>query len=585
MVYFIGAGPGAPDLITLRGAELLRSADTVIYAGSLVNPALLGMAKAECRIFNSAEMTLEQVIEAVRETESRGGMTVRLHTGDPCLYGAVREQMDALDALGIPWEDVPGVSSFCGAAAALGAEYTLPGVSQSVIITRMAGRTPAPERESLERLARHGASMVIFLSAGMLERVQEALLKGAYTEKSPASIVYKATWPEEKVVRCTVGTLAQSGAAAGIQKTALILVGDFLSPDYARSKLYDPSFTTEFRTGTGQKERMYISFSDKGEALAHRLADALGGKACRCSRPLSLEQWTQRAFAEARGLVFVGSCGIAVRAIKPWIRSKATDPAVVVVDECGQFAVPILSGHLGGANDLARQIGKVCGAVPVLTTATDANGVFAVDEWAKRQNCSILNLEKIKAVSSAVLAGKTIQVSSAWPIAGDCPSGVRRTEREDYDVRLDLRSGKSGALTLVPRILVLGVGCRKGIAQEALEEAFQELLEESGVSERAVCAAASIDLKRNETGLLAFCEAHGWPCRFYSAAQLEKAQGEFTASPFVREVTGVDNVCERSAVLASGGELYRKKAAGNGVTMALAQIPYQPTWRWREHAE
>ena len=250
MVHFVGAGPGAPDLITLRGAELLKNAGAIIYAGSLVNPALLALAREDCRIYNSAEMTLEQVIEAIRKENGRGGDIVRLHTGDPCLYGAVREQMDALDALGIPWDDTPGVSSFCGAAAALGAEYTLPGVSQSVIITRMAGRTPVPEAERLENLARHGASMAIFLSAGMLEEVQTALLSGAYSADSPAAIVYKATWPEEKIVRCTVGTLAHSGGLAGIRKTAIILVGGFLSGGYDRSKLYDPAFTTEFRKGT-----------------------------------------------------------------------------------------------------------------------------------------------------------------------------------------------------------------------------------------------------------------------------------------------------------------------------------------------
>lgn len=250
MVHFVGAGPGAPDLITLRGAELLKRTDVIIYAGSLVNPALLGMAKEGCRVFNSAEMTLEQVLAVMTEANEQGQDVVRLHTGDASIYGAIREQMDELDKLGIAWDDTPGVSSFFGAAAALGAEYTLPGVSQSVIITRMVGRTPVPERESLERMAEHGASMVIFLSAGLLEQVQEALLKGAYTESTPAAIVYKATWPEEKIVHCTVGTLARSGAAEGIRKTALILVGDFLSCSYERSKLYDPAFTTEFREGT-----------------------------------------------------------------------------------------------------------------------------------------------------------------------------------------------------------------------------------------------------------------------------------------------------------------------------------------------
>lgn len=251
MVHFVGAGPGAPDLITLRGAELLRAADCIIYAGSLVNPALLALARDGCAVYNSAEMTLEQVLAVMQEQERLSHETVRLHTGDASLYGAIREQMDQLDRLGIAYDDVPGVSSFCGAAAAACAEYTLPGISQTVIITRMAGRTPVPEREALSKLAAHGASMVIFLSAGMLLAVQEALLQGAYTKATPAALVYKATWPEEKVVRCTLGTLAQAGADHQITKTALILVGDFLAPaGYDRSKLYDPGFTTEFRKGS-----------------------------------------------------------------------------------------------------------------------------------------------------------------------------------------------------------------------------------------------------------------------------------------------------------------------------------------------
>lgn len=250
MIHFVGAGPGAPDLITLRGAELLKTADVVVYAGSLVNPALLAFCRTDCEIHNSAEMTLEQVLSLMETAERTGRTTVRLHTGDPCLYGAIREQMDALDDLGIPYDDTPGVSSFCGAAAALGTEYTLPGVSQSVIITRMAGRTPVPEGEGLADLARHGASMAVFLSAGMLEAVQDALLEGGYGPDTPAAIVYKATWPDERIVRCTVGTLARAGREAGVEKTAIILAGGFLGGGYERSKLYDPAFTTAFREGS-----------------------------------------------------------------------------------------------------------------------------------------------------------------------------------------------------------------------------------------------------------------------------------------------------------------------------------------------
>lgn len=249
MVCFVGAGSGAPDLITVRGAARLKQADVIIYAGSLVNPALLDDAKAGCEIHNSAEMTLEQVLDVIKTAEAAGKSTVRLHTGDPCLYGAVREQMDVLDTLGIAYESVPGVSSFCGAAAALNAEYTLPNVSQSVVITRMAGRTPVPDRESIKSFATHGCTMVIFLSSGLTESLQQELLDGGYTPDTPAAIVYKATWPDEKVFRCSVGSIHQTMTENSIKNTALILVGGFLGSEYDRSKLYDPAFTTAFREG------------------------------------------------------------------------------------------------------------------------------------------------------------------------------------------------------------------------------------------------------------------------------------------------------------------------------------------------
>lgn len=250
MVTFLGAGPGDPELMTLKGAKALQTADVVIYAGSLVNPALLGLCKSGCGVYNSAEMTLEQVLARMEAAHRAGQSVVRLHTGDPSLYGAIREQMDGLKALGIPYAIIPGVSSFSGAAAAVEGEYTLPNVSQSVIITRLAGRTPVPEGEALSSLAQHGCTMVLFLSAGMLDRVQTELLRGAYSETTPAALVYKATWPEEKVVRCPLGKLAETGRTHGISRTALVLVGDFLGDSYERSKLYDPAFTTGYREGT-----------------------------------------------------------------------------------------------------------------------------------------------------------------------------------------------------------------------------------------------------------------------------------------------------------------------------------------------
>lgn len=248
MVYFVGAGPGAADLITVRGAELLKKADVIIYAGSLVNPALLDYTGEKCVIHNSASMTLDEVTGIMEK--HRDDIVVRLHTGDPCIYGAIREQMDILDLKRIPYESVPGVSSFIGAAAALSAEFTLPGVSQSVILTRMAGRTPVPEREDITRMASHGASMVIFLTSTMLRELSEKLIEGGYAPESPAAVVYKATWPDQKVIRTTVENIGKAAEENGINKMALIMVGGFLGDRYERSKLYDPAFSHQFREAT-----------------------------------------------------------------------------------------------------------------------------------------------------------------------------------------------------------------------------------------------------------------------------------------------------------------------------------------------
>ena len=249
MVHFVGAGSGAVDLITVRGARLLQEADVVIYAGSLVNPELLSYTKEGCEAYNSAKMTLEEVIAVIKEAERKGKTTVRLHTGDSSIFGAVREQFEALDKLGIRYDVCPGVSAFCGAAASLKTEYTLPDVSQTVIITRAEGRTPVPEKESIKALSTHRATMVLFLSISLTEKLQNELLSGGYPQDTPVAIVYKATWPDEKIYRATVGTLHETVIKNGLKKTALIIVGACMGEKYTRSLLYHPAFTTEFREG------------------------------------------------------------------------------------------------------------------------------------------------------------------------------------------------------------------------------------------------------------------------------------------------------------------------------------------------
>ncbi len=254
MVYFVGAGTGAVDLITVRGMRMLEQADVIIYAGSLVNPELLKYAKTECEIYNSAKLTLDEVIAIMQQAEATGKMTVRLHTGEPSIYGAVREQMDELDRLGISYESCPGVSACFGAAASLNLEYTLPDISQSLIITRMEGKTKVPPKESIESFAAHQASMAIYLSTGMLEELSKRLIAGGYSKETPAAIVYKATWPEEEAYVCTVESLQETAAVHGITKTALVLVGEVIThQNYKKSRLYAPDFSTEFRAAKDVK--------------------------------------------------------------------------------------------------------------------------------------------------------------------------------------------------------------------------------------------------------------------------------------------------------------------------------------------
>lgn len=320
-----------------------------------------------------------------------------------------------------------------------------------------------------------------------------------------------------------------------------------------------------------------LAFTERGFSLAQKLAQVLGGTADRSGQPVSLQNWTQAHFTKDRALIYVGAVGIAVRAVAPYLQSKTTDPAVVVVDECGRYAIPLVSGHLGGANDLARRVAELCGAQAVITTATDCNGLFAVDEWARCQHCVVMNPACIRKVSGALLAGKEIRVKTEHPIVGIPPRGVKVVQKPPYEVYLGNMPQQASVLWLVPKVTVLGIGCRKGTGIEALEKVFQA----SGILPQSVCAVASIDLKAQEKGLLAFCERHAWPFQVYRAEELAQAEGTFSGSAFVEKTTGVDNVCERAAVLGSGGgSLLCRKMVGSGVTLAAACKPVRLDWRF-----
>lgn len=611
MVYFVGAGTGAADLITVRGMRLIERADVIIYAGSLVNPELLAYAGKECRIYNSATMTLEEVVQIISDAQAMEKTVVRLHTGDPSIYGAVREQMDELERRGISYESCPGVSACFGAASSLNLEYTLPGISQSLIITRMEGRTKVPEKEGIECLAAHQSSMAIYLSAGMTEELSRRLLAGGYRKETPAALVYKATWKEEETYLCTVGTLADIAEKHGITRTAIVLVGDAIAHHhYEKSRLYAPDFSTGFRRGSDapRVELSVISFTERGRQLSLRIAGHLeesGVTAALYARnasymgqkeekgetlpvvpvETSVSLWAGEQMEKGNALLFIGACGIAVRAVAPYLRDKLSDVPVLVLDEMGQYVIPLLSGHMGGANGLARFLAGKIGANPVITTATDLNHAFAVDLFAKRNGLCVVNRDGIARVSAKALAGETITMSvepghcrgkegaavggvQIVPYPPACPADVVVTSEECIF---------AAAVVLKPKEYVIGIGCKKGKSESEISGFISERIREAGIAKNQIFACASISQKQGEPGILSWCRRERIPFFTYAAEELQQVPGDFHASEFVREKVGVDNVCERAALKAckEGGAIVAGKYAKDGMTLAIARREWE----------
>lgn len=639
MVHFVGAGPGACDLITVRGMNRIKEADVIIYAGSLVNPVLLSYAKADCEIYNSAHMTLEDVVSVMLDAEAAGKGTVRLHTGDPSVYGAIREQMDLLDEYGIAYDVCPGVSAVFGAAASLACEYTLPDVTQTLILTRAEGKTPVPEKENLRSLAAHRASLVLYLSSGLARKVRQELLIGGYAEDTPVAVVYKATWPEEKIIRTTLAKLPEDMEAAGITKTALIIVSPALGSVYEKSRLYDAAFATEYRGATeiafpaGIRRVLLITCSVRGYATMQKLAKKLENISgaeiiakvkCEALPEVSMKETVKACvdeyFEQVDAIVFVTASGIAVRSVAEHLTHKSKDPAIVCMDECSKHVISLVSGHAGGANALTQMLADVMWATPVITTATDVEGQFSIDDYAREHNLVVTHWAKAKAISAEVLAtgAKPVWVDEAevsqeeeknaceickeqkstgidvGKIENDgCENeiGVQKLQIGSHQVVITPQdvSVDAQTLQLIPRCIVAGVGCKKGIPVDKIEHAVQDAFAKAGLRMEALCAVVSIDLKKEEAGLLEFCETRNVPFETYAAEELQAVPGTYSASEFVSGVTGVDNVCERSAVKyasehgmnqgeqllgrqAKHGELLLRKQAYGGVTVALAYV-------------
>lgn len=605
MIYFVGAGPGDPDLITVKGRKALARADLVIYAGSLVPLELLKSCRQDVIIHNSAKLNLDEVLTLFGEAEKAGKTTVRLHTGDPSLYGAIAEQIREIKKLGYEYEVIPGVSSFAAAAAALGVEYTVPEISQSLIITRKAGRTPVPDGEDIPSFAKHRASMALFLSVFNIADLVSDLKQG-YPETTPVAVVYRASWPDQKIVRGDLTDIVDKVKAANITRHALVLVGDFLqaieSEAFAYSKLYDPKFTTGYRLEQkdqpelrskeerSKKRLGLIYVNAQGKAQAEHIQRQCKDWAEWSFEDLKLADLPQ-AFHSFDALLFITATGIAVRKIAPLLQDKTRDPAVLVLDTKGEHLISLLSGHLGGANALCRNLASFMNYTPVITTATDLHKVFAIDEWTRQNHYVILNPASIKEVSKTLLDGKHVGLLCAEDVTvTNLPDSFVQLTVADlaatdpYDAYIyvgdvalpeDLLQRLGDRICrILPRQMWLGVGCRKDHDVQELQMKCLNFLKSHGIDPRSIQGLATHEMKRDEPAIRALAVAFDTSLICYPAEQLNTAAEDLDIahSDFVKAHAGTPAVAGPAAYLAAKeGFLRVDKEKYDGATFALAQ--------------
>ena len=549
LVEFVGAGPGAEDLITVRGLRALEQADLVVYAGSLVNPAHLKACKADCTCLDSASMNLGEQIEAMSDAALTGKRVVRLHTGDPAMYGAINEQIRGLAQKGVAASIIPGVSSVFAAAAALGCELTSPDVSQSVVLTRTPGRTPMPQGEDAAAFARTGAMLVFFLSTGKVGELMRHLMEqGGLAEGTPAAIVYRASWPDERILRGTVGDIARQAEEAGLGRQALVIVGRALGANGTASRLYDADFSHGYRNRLVSEDfdgrcALY-AFTDKGLTRAREIAAGLG-------LPTVLHS-THPSGAEGIVHILIGATGIPFRKAAPLLRDKNIDPAVLACPESGSHVIALTSGHFGGTNRLARRIARITGGQAVIGSPADVNSLPAFDEAAAQEHARILNPEAVRALNAALLDGSPIafcgtravferHFASTGQVAFfENPQDVTCGHAVLWDSENTLPE-EVLYLDVSSRAFVLGVGCRRGVKPQELRLVAERYLSEFGLNAENIAGIATCTVKEDEPAILGLGEAWQVPVAFHSAE-----------------------------------ELYAPKSAFGDVTLALARLPHLP---------
>lgn len=621
-VTFIGAGPGAPGLLTLDAVDALKAADRVLYADSLVSPEIARFLRPGVPFEGTKDRHLDAIV-AEMITAARGGEQVaRVHSGDPSLYGAITEQIAPLRAADIPYHIIPGVSSVFAAAAALGIELTVPGVAQTVIMTRPAGRTGVPAGEALRSLAAHGTSLAILLGITRISELVTDLLAGGYPPETPIAALYRVSWPDEGIVRGTLGTIVEQVREAKWTRQAIILVGPAIDPALQdgthRSHLYDAAYTHRFRRATTvpdpatapqafaetpKTDLMIVSLTKGGTALGEHLAPTLDGTLYAPRRFAStgaipfdgaVSALVRTRWGEHARILLLMPVGIVVRAIAPLLREKATDPGIVALDESGRFAVSITGGHRGGANDLARMVATLTGGEAVVTTASDVQGLPALDLLGQDEGWTIATLQNVTRVTAALVNGERVAVyqeagSRAWlsqPEAATLqyvpdlaaltdraiPAAIVITPRSVTTLPAAIREK---SIVYHPLCLSIGIGCARGVSEDDIAVAVNDVLVAHGLASAAIQSIASIDLKADEAGLVAYASRIERPLRFFSADELNQIPTP-TPSQVVYNAVGTHGVAEPAALLAAGARVLAvsKQICGQ-VTVAIAVEEWQ----------
>ncbi|MHC1770586.1 MAG: precorrin-4 C(11)-methyltransferase [Flexilinea sp.] len=604
VVYFAGVGPGDPELITIKSLQLIQSADLILYAGSLINPEILKNAKKGSLCLNTVRMHLDQQIEQIQKASEEKKIIARLHTGDPSIYGALSEQIRELNLRNIPWQIIPGVSSVFAAAAALGIEYTLPERCQSLILTRLSGKTELPPQESLRSFAGHKCSICIFLSTSMIGQVTFDLIDAGYPEDTDIAVVYRASWPDQKIIRRKLNTIENLLTSEEITHQALIIV----SPSLENSDIADSHLYGNYQNKPeGKKGSAVITLSLDSVSLGQKIAGEIPEAELFVPKKFrdqvsddfekvhfyreGIRFVLQDAFQRFDSLICILASGIVMRELAPCLTNKHTDPAVLVLDNRGSYVISLLSGHIGGANKLAERVAQITGGTAVITTASDTQSIYPLDVLAAERNWEITPKNRLTTIISAFVNHEPVFCVTHFEVADDSPLKqlpwqmvTTYSELPKICKNLVIISDETipeevldcyNPLVLCPKTLVLGIGCNKNTPAEEIESCFRQTLEQHNISLAAIKIIATISEKSEEPGICDLVFQHGWELQIVSHEKINKLTNLPNPSPYSQKLFGISGVAEPCALIASGQDvLLVAKEKYPDVTVAVARMRY-----------